>query len=134
MTTSSLRSPLVGTVVAVKVLVGDVIAAGTEIVVIESMKMEHPVLAETSCRISALFVTVGQSVGEGEVLAECVAESVSTREVASTVTGSGKRADLEHLRVRQNLLRDESRSEAVAKRHSKGQRTARENVCGNRYG
>jgi acetyl-CoA carboxylase carboxyltransferase component len=129
MTTSSLRSPLVGTVVAVKVLVGDVIAAGTEIVVIESMKMEHPVLAETSCRISALFVTVGQSVREGEVLAECVAESASTREVASSVSNSEKRADLEQLRVRQELLRDESRSEAVAKRHAKGQRTARENVA-----
>jgi len=129
MTTSSLRSPLVGTVVAVKVLVGDVIAAGAEIVVIESMKMEHPVLAETSCRISALFVTVGQSVGEGEVLAECVAESASTNEVASAVSSSGKRADLEQLRVRQELLRDESRSEAVAKRHAKGQRTARENVA-----
>jgi acetyl-CoA carboxylase carboxyltransferase component len=129
MTTSSLRSPLVGTVVAVKVLVGDVIAAGAEIVVIESMKMEHPVLAETSCRISALFVTVGQSVGEGEVLAECVAESVSVNEVASTITGSGRRADLEQLRLRQELLRDESRSEAVAKRHAKGQRTARENVA-----
>ena len=129
MTTSSLRSPLVGTVVAVKVAVGDVIAAGAEIVVIESMKMEHPVLAETSCRISALFVTVGQSVREGEVLAECVAESVSTREVASSVFNSGKRADLEQLRVRQELLRDESRSEAVAKRHAKGQRTARENVA-----
>ena len=129
MTTSSLRSPLVGTVVAVKVLVGDVIAAGAEIVVIESMKMEHPVLAETSCRISALFVTVGQSVGEGEVLAECVAESASTNEVASAVSSSGKRADLEQLRVRQELLRDESRSAAVAKRHAKGQRTARENVA-----
>jgi acetyl-CoA carboxylase carboxyltransferase component len=128
MTTSSLRSPLVGTVVAVKVAVGDVVAAGTEIVVIESMKMEHPVLAETSCRISALFVTVGQSVGEGEVLAECVAESVSTNEVSSTVSSSGKRADLEQLRLRQELLRDESRSEAVAKLHAKGQRTARENV------
>jgi acetyl-CoA carboxylase carboxyltransferase component len=129
MTTSSLRSPLVGTVVAVKVAVGDVIAAGTEIVVIESMKMEHPVVAETSCRISALFVTVGQSVAEGEVLAECVAESVSTNEVASAVSASGKRADLEQLRLRQELLRDESRSEAVAKRHAKGQRTARENVA-----
>jgi acetyl-CoA carboxylase carboxyltransferase component len=129
MTTSSLRSPLVGTVVAVKVLVGEVVAAGTEIVVIESMKMEHPVVAETSCRISALFVTVGQSVAEGEVLAECVAESVSTNEVASAVSASGKRADLEQLRLRQELLRDESRSEAVAKRHAKGQRTARENVA-----
>ena len=129
MTTSSLRSPLVGTVVAVKVAVGDVIAAGAEVVVIESMKMEHPVVAETSCRISALFVTVGQSVAEGEVLAECVAESVSTNEVASAVSASGKRADLEQLRLRQELLRDESRSEAVAKRHAKGQRTARENVA-----
>jgi acetyl-CoA carboxylase carboxyltransferase component len=129
MTTSSLRSPLVGTVVAVKVAVGEVVAAGTEVVVIESMKMEHPVVAETSCRISALFVTVGQSVAEGEVLAECVAESVSTNEVASAVSASGKRADLEQLRLRQELLRDESRSEAVAKRHAKGQRTARENVA-----
>jgi len=115
--------------VAVKVAVGDVIAAGAEVVVIESMKMEHPVVAETSCRISALFVTVGQSVAEGEVLAECVAESVSTNEVASAVSASGKRADLEQLRLRQELLRDESRSEAVAKRHAKGQRTARENVA-----
>ena len=95
MTVTSLRSPLVGTVVAVKVAVGDIVAAGTEIVVIESMKMEHPVIAELSFRISALFVTVGQSVAEGEVLAECVAESASTQEVASTVSRSGKRADLE---------------------------------------
>ena len=129
MTVTSLRSPLIGTVVAVKVVNGDVVSAGTEIMVIESMKMEHPVVAETSCRISALFVTVGQSVAEGEVLAECVAESVSTNEVASAVSASGKRADLEQLRLRQELLRDESRSEAVAKRHAKGQRTARENVA-----
>ena len=129
MTTLSLRSPLVGTVVAVKVLVGDVVAAGAEIVVIESMKMEHPVVAETSCRIAAVFVTVGKTVTEGELLVECVAESVSTNEVASAVSSSGQRADLEQLRVRQELLRDESRSEAVVKRHAKGQRTARENVA-----
>ena len=129
MTVLSLRSPLVGTVVAVKVALGDVIVAGSEIVVIESMKMEHPVLAETSCRISALFVAVGQSVGEGEVLAECVAESVSTNEVHAVVADPAKRADLEQLRSRQELLRDEFRSEAVAKRHAKGQRTARENVA-----
>ena len=129
MTTSSLRSPLVGTVVAVKVLVGAVVAAGAEIVVIESMKMEHPVVAETSCRIAAVFVTVGKTVTEGELLVECVAESVSTNEVASAVSSSGQRADLEQLRLRQKLLLDESRSEAVVKRHAKGQRTARENVA-----
>jgi pyruvate/2-oxoglutarate dehydrogenase complex dihydrolipoamide acyltransferase (E2) component len=130
MTTLSLRSPLVGTVVAVKVAVGDVVSAGTELVVIESMKMEHPVVAETSCRISALLVTVGKTVTEGELLVECVAESASQNEVSiATVSSSGKRADLEQLRRRQDLLLDAARSEAIAKRHARGQRTARENVA-----
>jgi acetyl-CoA carboxylase carboxyltransferase component len=129
MTTSSLRSPLVGTVVAVKVAVGDVVAAGTEIVVIESMKMEHPVVADVACRITALFATVGKSVAEGELLAECVAESVSQRAVAASVSSSEKRAVLEQLRLRQGLLLDAARSEAVSKRHAKGQRTARENIA-----
>ena len=129
MTVMSLRSPLVGTVVAVKVVVGDVVSAGTEIMVIESMKMEHPIVAEISCRISALLVTVGKTVTEGEILAECVAESVSQSAVATSITASGQRADLEQLRRRQELLLDAARSEAVSKRHAKGQRTARENVA-----
>ena len=129
MTTLSLRSPLVGTVVAVKVSVGDVVSAGTELVVIESMKMEHPVVAETSCRISALLVTVGKTVTEGELLVECVAESASQNEVSIAASSSGQRADLEQLRRRQDLLLDAARSEAIAKRHARGQRTARENLA-----
>ena len=129
MTTSSLRSPLVGTVVAVKVAVGDVVSAGTELVIIESMKMEHPVVAEISCRIYALFATVGKTVSEGEVLVEYVAESVSQNTDAAVVSASGRRADLEQLHRRQELLLDSSRSEAVAKRHARGQRTARENIA-----
>ena len=129
MTVLSLRSPLVGTVVAVKVAVGDVVSAGTELVIIESMKMEHPVAAETSCRISALFVTVGKTVNEGEVLVEYVAESASQNTVAASVSASGQRADLEQLQRRQALLLDDARIEAVAKRHARGQRTARENLA-----
>ena len=129
MTTLSVRSPLVGTVVSVKVAVGDVVAAGTELVVIESMKMEHPVVAETSCRISALLVTVGKTVIEGELLIECVAASASQNEVAIAASSSGQRADLEQLQKRQDLLLDAARSEAIAKRHARGQRTARENVA-----
>lgn len=129
MTTLSLRSPLVGTVVAVKVAVGDVVAAGTELLIVESMKMEHPVVAETSCRISAVFVAVGKTVSEGEILVEFVAESGSHSTVAASITASGQRDDLEQLRRRQDLLLDAARSEAVSKRHAKGQRTARENVA-----
>ncbi len=129
MTTSSLRSPLVGTVVAVKVAVDDVVSAGTELVIIESMKMEHPVVAEIACRISGMFATVGKTVSEGEVLVEYVAESVSQNTDVASVSASGQRADLEQLQRRQQLLLDSSRSEAVAKRHARGQRTARENVA-----
>jgi acetyl-CoA carboxylase carboxyltransferase component len=129
MTTLSLRSPLVGTVVAVKVAVGDVVSVGTELIVIESMKMEHPVIAEISCRISALLVTVGMTVTEGELLIECLAESASLNEVSIAASSSGQRADLEQLQRRQELLLDTSRSEAAAKRHARGQRTARENVA-----
>ena len=114
---------------AVKVAVGDVVSAGTELVIIESMKMEHPVVAEIACRISALFATVGKTVNEGEVLVEYVAVSVSQNTVAASVFDPGQRADLEQLRRRQELLLDSSRSEAVAKRHARGQRTARENVA-----
>lgn len=129
MTVLSLRSPLVGTVVAVKVASGDVVSAGTEILVIESMKMEHPVVAETSCRISAVLVTIGQTVSDGEALVEFVAEQVAQTGAVQEVETSGDRADLAQLRHRQALLLDDARIEAVAKRHAKGQRTARENVA-----
>jgi acetyl-CoA carboxylase carboxyltransferase component len=129
MTTSSLRSPLVGTVVAVKVAVGDVVSAGTEILVIESMKMEHPVVAEESCRISAVLVTIGQTVSDGEALVEYVAEQVAQTGAVHEAETSGDRADLAQLRHRQAMLLDGARTEAVAKRHAKGQRTARENVA-----
>ena len=55
-------SPLVGTVVAVKVRVGDTVDADTELVIIESMKMEHPVHAGDSAVISELLVAVGDTV------------------------------------------------------------------------
>ncbi|MEI7971906.1 MAG: carboxyl transferase domain-containing protein [Actinomycetota bacterium] len=129
MTVSSLRSPLVGTVVAVKVAVGDVVSAGTEILVIESMKMEHPVVAEESCRISAVLVTIGQTVSDGEALVEYVAEQVAQTGAVQEAETSGDRADLAQLRDRQAKLLDGARTEAVAKRHAKGQRTARENVA-----
>ena len=68
-----MRSPLVGTVVAVNVAVGDVVAVGAELFIIESMKMEHPLIAEISCSLTAVRVEVGQTVDVDQVLVECVA-------------------------------------------------------------
>ena len=73
MTVLSMRSPLVCTVVAVNVAVGDVVAVGAELLIIESMKMEHPLIAEISCRLTAVRVEAGQTVDVDQVLVECVA-------------------------------------------------------------
>jgi len=49
-----ISSPLLGTIVSVRVSVGDAVSRGTELCVIESMKMEHPVLADADLEISGI--------------------------------------------------------------------------------
>jgi len=123
------RSPLVGTVVAVKVAVGQNLAAGTELVVIESMKMEHPVVASIDCVVVAVAVAVGQTVRDGEELLRCEPSVISHAPSAESAQSSVDRADLAEYQRRRALLDDSARTDAVAKRHGKGQRTARENVA-----
>jgi acetyl-CoA carboxylase biotin carboxyl carrier protein len=48
---------------------GDAVAEGDTIVILESMKMEIPVLAEASGTLTELRVTEGQVVQEGDVIA-----------------------------------------------------------------
>ena len=54
-----------------KVLVsqGDSVADGDTLVILESMKMEIPVLAEGEGTVSALHVAEGDVVQEGDVIA-----------------------------------------------------------------
>ena len=114
---------------AIKAVAGEVVAAGAELVVIESMKMEHPVVADFSCRISKINVQVGQTVNERDVLLEIFREEHSPSKEVSPTTAMHERSDLAKLLKRQAMLEDDARSEAVAKRHVKGQRTARENIA-----
>jgi acetyl-CoA carboxylase carboxyltransferase component len=129
MTVLSMRSPLVGTVVAVNVAVGDVVAVGAELLIIESMKMEHPLIAEVSCRLTAVRVEVGQTVDVDQVLVECVAVDAQEPIVQGEIDVTTEREDLARLLARQALLHDDARQEAVQKRHAKGQRSARENLA-----
>ena len=111
-----------GTVVAIKAVAGEVVAAGAELVVIESMKMEHPVVADFSCRISVIRVEIGQTVNEGDVLLEVSREGSASANVVTPSSAKQERSDLAKLLKRQAMLEDDARSEAVAKRHAKGQR------------
>ena len=63
-----LRSPMPGSVVAVSVSDGEFVEAGSAIVIVEAMKMEH-VLRAANDGIVSIEVTVGQQVTGGELLA-----------------------------------------------------------------
>jgi acetyl-CoA/propionyl-CoA carboxylase biotin carboxyl carrier protein len=67
-------SPMPGTVLAVRVAAGDEVTAGTPLVVVEAMKMEHTVTAPVDGVVSELSVRVGQQVGLDERLAVITAE------------------------------------------------------------
>ena len=62
---SEVTSPLQGTVVRLLVAVGDDVRAGQELLVLESMKMEHPVEAEADGVVDALLVAEGATVMAG---------------------------------------------------------------------
>jgi acetyl-CoA carboxylase biotin carboxyl carrier protein len=60
---------LVGNVMSVVVQEGAPVSAGDTIVILESMKMEIPVLTEYDGVVRDLSVSVGEVVQEGDVLA-----------------------------------------------------------------
>ncbi|HEX4724517.1 MAG TPA: biotin carboxylase N-terminal domain-containing protein [Pseudonocardiaceae bacterium] len=64
-----LTSPMPGTVLAVRVAVGDDVAAGTPLLVVEAMKMEHTITAQVDGVVTELFVHAGQQVALDQHLA-----------------------------------------------------------------
>ncbi len=61
--------PITGKIVSVDCKVGDTVNEGDTLCVIESMKMENPILAPISGKIGELKVAVGQVVSTGNVIA-----------------------------------------------------------------
>ncbi|GAA2110536.1 biotin/lipoyl-binding carrier protein [Microlunatus panaciterrae] len=59
---------LVAAVLKVEVSVGDTVAADDSVVILESMKMEIPVLAEVGGVVSEIVVADGDVVNEGDPL------------------------------------------------------------------
>jgi len=69
MTQCSIRSELAGVVFRIDLREGDAVAADDPVMVLESMKMEIPVLAPRAGRILKFLVKVGDAVREGQELA-----------------------------------------------------------------
>jgi acetyl-CoA carboxylase carboxyltransferase component len=128
---TEVRSPLQGTVVRIAG-VGDPVAPGGEVAVIESMKMEHVVEAGGAGVVASVGVGVGDQVQKGEVLAVLDLSAAAPGDAAvaepAAVAAAGERADLAAVRQRHAIGLDAARPEAVVRRRKTGHRTARENI------
>ncbi len=71
---ATLAAPMPGQVVAVPVAEGDRVEAGDVLVVVEAMKMEHPVVAPGPGVVASLAVAVGDAVTGDQVLVDIAVE------------------------------------------------------------
>lgn len=62
-------APMQGTIVKVTVEVGQEVAVGDSVVVLEAMKMENQITAEKAGKVTKVNVKVGDKVGAGDILA-----------------------------------------------------------------
>ena len=129
-------APMTATVAALSAVVGDVVEPGGVVVVLEVMKMEHPLVVPFRARVTSLKVALDEPVVAGQVLAIVVAVGAQDARdngppagTSGETSETAERVDRAELVHRRALLADDARPEAVAKRHARGQRTARENVA-----
>jgi acetyl/propionyl-CoA carboxylase alpha subunit/acetyl-CoA carboxylase carboxyltransferase component len=124
------RAHLTGVIASLSVAVGDTVARGAQIAVLEAMKLEHVVTAETGGIVRALPLAAGDQVAEGETIALIEEMEVGVAAQASQALDLDRiRDDLAAVRARLEETLDDGRPAAVARRRARGQRTARENVA-----
>jgi biotin carboxyl carrier protein len=63
------RAEMVANVAEVHVKVGDLVEAGATLVLLESMKMEIPVLCESAGTVTDVQVVPGDVIQEGDIIA-----------------------------------------------------------------
>ena len=69
MASETIEVPLAGKIIDVKVSVGSKVEEGDIVCILESMKMENPILAPVSGVVKEVKVSPGQTVKAGEVIA-----------------------------------------------------------------
>ncbi|BAR59050.1 pyruvate carboxylase [Bradyrhizobium diazoefficiens] len=124
-------APLQGTIVTIQVKEGEVVRPGQQLAVIESMKMEHLVMAEQGGRVMKLVAGDGATLMHGEPILY-----LEPLDVAADASAAEADVDLDHIRpdlaeliARQANTLDANRPASVERRRNTNQRTARENVA-----
>ena len=126
-------SELQGTVVSILVAEGDLVSERTVVALVESMKLHHDVVAGVAGRVVSIAVEPGTTVHAGAPIVHVepvdASEIVAAEVVADTVPTGTERRDLADVIARHELGLDAARPDAVAKRHGRSHRTARENLA-----
>lgn len=129
--TVMVAAPLQGTIVTIQVKEGEIVRPGQQLAVIESMKMEHLVMAEQGGRVMKLAAADGATLMHGEAIMY-----LEPLDVAADSAAAEADIDLDHIRpdlaeliARQANTLDANRPSSVERRRNTNQRTARENVA-----
>ena len=135
-----LRAPLAGRLVAHEAAVGDTVPAGRALAVLEAMKMQHELAAPQTCQVQQWLLPVGAQVQAEQLLAllqpaqgaedsDPGGPTTGSTAAAGSASSTGPRADLQQVLDRHALTLDAARPQAVAARHARGLRSARENLA-----
>lgn len=125
-----IKASLPGNILQILMETNATFKKGEGLLVIESMKMESHISAEESGIIKEWLIKTNDIVAQGQALAIIEKTNQSTEETDNnkSINLEEIRPDLQALIDRKSFLYDENRPEAVARRHQKKQRTARENI------
>lgn len=125
-------APMPARVVELLVQPGQSVPAGAELAVLEAMKMQHVITAPQAGVVGECLAAPGAYLAQGDVLlvltpTEQAAEAAA--EAAAAHDPDHLRADLQRVIERHARTLDAARPEAMAKRHARGMRSARENIA-----
>ena len=127
----SILSPLAAAVVSIDVTEGQLVAKDQIVAVLESMKMQTAIHAPVAGVVANLSIALDATIQAGQLI--CEIESADTQSGSASApiaeaVQSGTDNGLTQLNQELAYSQDDARPEAVARRHAKGYRTARENL------
>ena len=129
--TLTVRAPLQGRIVSLDVRVGDTVRPGTQIAVLDAMKMEHVVVAAAPGIVQSVDARAGEVVFAHHPLVILVrTDGHGSVETAAAAHDPARiRPALAEVLARHEMLADAARPAAVARRRKTAQRTVRENIA-----
>ena len=64
----AIKTPLPGVIISVKVNVGDTVAKGQTVAILEAMKMENNITSDRDGKVASIAVAAGDTVADGAIL------------------------------------------------------------------